>query len=104
VDELVNSFYAAGDLTIQWCVMSEALDASTHPKGPHSKGPLFGGQDSGRISVHHNLLAHNVGRNPMIKATGIVDVVNNVMLSRPGSRRLWTGSTAPLRPTSWGTI
>lgn len=41
--------------------------------------PGFGGKGSDRISVHHNLIAHNVGRNPMIKATGLVDLVNNVI-------------------------
>jgi hypothetical protein len=40
---------------------------------------LLGAAGSKNISVHHNLFAHNKGRNPLIKTGGIVDVVNNVM-------------------------
>jgi pectate lyase len=79
VDEVVNVWYDAADVTVQWCIMSEGLHEPRDRKGAGSKGPLFGGKGSGRISIHHNLMAHNVGRNPMIKATGLVDVVNNVV-------------------------
>ena len=79
VDEIVNSWYDAHDVTVQWCIMSEGLHNPERRQGSGSKGPLFGGKGSGRISVHHNLLAHNLGRNPMIKASGVVDLVNNVM-------------------------
>ncbi|MBM3334777.1 pectate lyase [Candidatus Sumerlaeota bacterium] len=79
VDEVVNSWYNARDITVQWCIMSEGLHEPKDRKGVGSKGPLFGGKGSDRISVHHNLLAHNVGRNPMLKASGLVDVVNNVI-------------------------
>ncbi len=79
VDEVVNSWYDARDITFQWCIMSEGLHNPADRKGAGSKGPLFGGKGSDRISVHHNLMAHNLGRNPMIKATGLVDLVNNVM-------------------------
>jgi hypothetical protein len=40
---------------------------------------LLGSDGSRNISVHHNLFAHNVERNPLIKTSGLVDVVNNVM-------------------------
>ncbi|MBW3538701.1 MAG: hypothetical protein KY476_00375 [Planctomycetes bacterium] len=72
VDEVVNSWYDARDVTVQWCIMAEGLDRPQDRPGAGSKGPLFGGKGSDRISVHHNLIAHNVGRNPMIKATGLV--------------------------------
>jgi pectate lyase len=80
VDEVVNSWYDASDITVQWCIMSEGLHNPKDRQGAGSKGPLFGGKGSDRITVHHNLMAHNVGRNPMIKATGLVDLVNNVIL------------------------
>lgn len=79
VDEVVNSWYDAHDITVQWCIMSEGLHEPKDRKGAGSKGPLFGGKGSDRISAHHNLLAHNVGRNPMVKATGLVDLVHNVI-------------------------
>lgn len=79
VDELVNSWYDARDVTVQWCIMSEALHEPKDRQSAGSKGPLFGGRGSDRISAHHNLIAHNVGRNPMIKATGLVDLVNNLI-------------------------
>ncbi len=79
VDEVVNAWYDAKDITVQWCIMSEGLHNPENRKGEGSKGPLFGGKGSDRISMHHNLLAHNLGRNPMIKATGQVDIVNNVI-------------------------
>jgi pectate lyase len=79
VDEVVNSWYDAHDITVQWCVLSEGLHNPKDRQGAGSKGPLFGGKGSERISMHHCLLAHNVGRNPMIKASGTVDLVNNVI-------------------------
>jgi pectate lyase len=79
VDEVVNTWYDSHDITVQWCVMSEGLHEPPERKGAGSKGPLFGGKGSDRITVHHNLLAHNVGRNPMVKATGFVDLVNNLI-------------------------
>ncbi len=82
LDEVVNSWYDARDITVQWCIMSEALYRSTQPGGEDSgggKGPLFGGKGGGRVSIHHNLIAHNVGRNPMIKGEGVFDLVNNVI-------------------------
>ncbi|MCS7337328.1 MAG: hypothetical protein NZ739_03710, partial [Verrucomicrobiae bacterium] len=46
------------NITIQWCIVSEALDLNNH---------AFGGTWGGRnASFHHNLLACNTGRNPSI--------------------------------------
>ena len=77
-DELFNTWYNVKDVTVQWCLFSEALSKSKHNKGNHSKGPLLGSIDGDRQSFHHNLMVHNVGRNPMIKLNGLADVVNNV--------------------------
>lgn len=79
LDEVVNSWYAARDLTVQWCILSEGLHNRKHRHGSGSKGPLFGGKGGERVSFHHNLLAHNLGRNPMVKSSGVVDIVNNVI-------------------------
>lgn len=80
-DEVVSTFYDAQDITIQWCIIAEALHQSRPDQSFPGKGLLIGSKDGRRISVHHNLFAHNVGRNPLIKAAGIVDVVNNVVLA-----------------------
>jgi pectate lyase len=80
-DEVVSTFYDSQDVTIQWCIISEALvNYRPNPDAP-AKGLLIGSKGGGNISVHHNLMVHNVGRNPLIKCTGVVDVVNNVVLA-----------------------
>jgi hypothetical protein len=47
------------DVTVQWCFITEALN----PKN-HSYGSLIRGCHGARYSYHHNLYAHNRGRNP----------------------------------------
>ncbi len=69
--------YEADDVTVQWSIIQEAAD-----NGPGSdntyKYALISGPDAHRISVHHNLFAHNENRNPSI-ANGPADVINNVI-------------------------
>ena len=65
IDENVASWYESHDVTFQWNIISEALRNSTHPKGEHSMGMLIG-PGSKRISIHHNLFAHNKDRNPLM--------------------------------------
>ena len=76
-DEVVSTWFDSSDVTVQWSIIAEGLDDSTHTEGPHSKGVLIGDQST-RVSLHHNLLAHNVDRNPRVKG-GDVDYVNNVI-------------------------
>jgi len=77
-DECVSTWYGAHDITISWSIISEALDRSRHRKKTHSAGLLIG-DSSYHVSVHHNLLAHNDFRNPLISDGGTHDVVNNVI-------------------------
>ena len=82
-DVNVTTWGAHRNVTIQWCLASESLSDSLHPKGPHGMGMLLG-SDSNTISVHHCLLAHNDQRNPFInmkrsKITTIIDFRNNVV-------------------------
>lgn len=77
-DEVVNTWNDIGNVTIQWSIIAEGLNKSTHPKGAHSKGMLLGSEGADRISVHHNLFAHNYDRNPDVNVAGEVDLVNNV--------------------------
>jgi pectate lyase len=83
------------NVTFQWNIISEALHCSTYkPVGStefecFSSGVIFGGGTS-NISFHHNLLAHNVVRNPRI-SSGTHDIVNNVIYN-PGDSGSWGAS------------
>ena len=89
-DEVLNTWYDVENVTIQWSIVSEALRRSTHAEGAHSMGMLVGDAGAQGISVHHNLFAHNNARNPAVKTTGTVDVVNNVIYNY-GSGAGWIG-------------
>lgn len=66
------------DVTIQWCIIAEG-SMKGHHKGPHSMGLLCGGKDRcRRVSIHHNLFAHNNQRNPRFQG-GRFEFVNNVV-------------------------
>ena len=82
-----TSVYGPWDMvTVQWCITSEALYDSIHPKGPHGKGMILGCASMARVSVHHCLFAHNSDRNPLITATHepapLYDIRNNVCYAR----------------------
>jgi len=61
------------NVTVQWCISSEALDAKNH-----AFGGTWGGRDS---TFHHNLFACNTGRNPSIGMSGEFDYRNNVLFN-----------------------
>jgi pectate lyase len=77
-DETVTTWFGAHDVTVSWSIVSEALNHSRHPKKTHSSGMLIGSR-SDRVSIHHNLLAHNDFRNPLLISGGTLEVVNNVV-------------------------
>ena len=94
VNRNLATWYDVHDISIQWNIFSEGLNCSIHHKGCHSKGVLIGGYASdeskdqpgaGNISFHHNLMAHNGERNPLISTSGVTDVVNNVAYNPFGS-------------------
>ena len=95
-DEVVNVYYAAHNITIQWSIIAEGLDCSTHVENGelqcHSMGMLLGSDGSRDMSIHHNLFAHNRHRNPRIKTMGTIDVVNNVVYNS-GSGNGWRSPT-----------
>ena len=82
IDENISTWQMPGkptvhDVTIQWCISSEALYDSIHPDGPHSMGMLVGTNQN--ISIHHNLFAHNNQRNPLISGTSKTEFSNNIV-------------------------
>ena len=63
-DEALSLSGDVADVTVQWCIIAEALRLSKHTKGAHAYGSLM--RASGPVSLHHNLWAHNDSRNPRL--------------------------------------
>jgi len=57
-DETLNTWHGARNITIQWCIISEAL----HHRN-HGYAASLGGEN---VSYHHLLIANCPGRNPSI--------------------------------------
>ena len=64
VDENLSPSGSISNITVQWCIIGEGLNHSIHHKGGHSYGSLV--RAVGGLSLHHNLWAHNNGRNPRL--------------------------------------
>lgn len=82
-DEVLSVTRDSKNVTVQWCIIAEALHNSHHEKGRHGFGSIIAGYDGG-ITFHHNLYAHNSSRNPRPggypdKPGPIVDLRNNVI-------------------------
>jgi hypothetical protein len=82
-DENVSTWYGVSDVTFSYLISSEALHcAGIHIENGevqcHSMGFLIG-DHAQRISVHHNLLAHNNQRNAHIQGDVSIEWVNNIV-------------------------
>ena len=72
----VLSLYHNEDVTIQWCMITEAC---AKEDGSHRFGGIWGNQ---RGTYHHNLIAHNDSRNPRwASGCGYNDYRNNVLFN-----------------------
>lgn len=89
VDETIDVNLST-NVTIQWSLISEGLQDSYHSKGPHSAGVISVG---GAVSLHHNLLAHQGARSPLVRQQA--DVVNNVIYDWGGHGTV-AGWSAPV--------
>jgi pectate lyase len=86
-DSLNDVTHTSGNVTVQWCVLSEPLNGSVHVKGAHGYGTGWDGRiidgKGGGGSYHHNLLAHCASRAPRIGyyklGRGLIDCRNNVI-------------------------
>ena len=85
-----------GNVTVQWCIISESLHDSIHQKGPHGYGSLIRGSSGNGYTYHHNLYAHHHARLPrpgnyidrsMDPEGFILDFRNNVIYN-------WAGDAA----------
>jgi hypothetical protein len=52
------------DVTVQWSIIAESLNASGHGKGDHGYGSLVRGGHGARMTFHHNLWAAHRARMP----------------------------------------
>jgi len=95
VDESLSLSSDVADVTVQWCLIAEALDRSVHRKGPHGYGSLV--RATGGVTLHHNLWAHNAARNPRLgddygrPPWPLFDVRNNVIYDYGGIASGMTG-------------
>ena len=87
IDEVL-SVSGAGitDVTVQWSIVSEALNRSAHRKGAHGYGSLL--RCNGNVTFHHNLYAHHASRSPRPGTYGegciLLDFRNNVIYNTKG--------------------
>lgn len=89
IDEALSS-RSAKNITVQRCLIAEALNIAHHKKYEAGKGHSFAASISGNVgSFHHNLLAHCAGRNWSLAGglnrggqyAGRLDIRNNVVFN-----------------------
>ncbi len=84
-DEVID-LYNAHDITVQWCTVEESDDKG-HDKGAHNYGIISAAENSGAVSVHHNLWAHHSRRIPCMapyRKDAADDFCNNLIYNCRG--------------------
>ena len=120
-DENCDMSYNTTDVTLQWSICAEGAMAGHTSGDKHSMGVMIVryGQGEGqeqRVSVHHTLIAKNVGRNPRIGTNyprkiheQLVDFRNNLIFSPGGAQGAMEidhllSDDGAVVPLSFGTI
>jgi hypothetical protein len=80
IDETASVWAGYDNVTLSNNIFAEPLNDSLHPSGPHGYGVILGPWD-GHVSVIGNLMAHQVERNPLSRASHAA-IVNNVIYNR----------------------
>ena len=97
-DETISCQDGSDHVTVQWCILSEALTFEGH-----GYGALVRGEYGEEKTYHHNLFAHNSGRNPRpgnytdtsSDPDGLhFDFRNNVMYNWGGSQPGYNADTS----------
>ena len=70
-NKILSTTKFADRITVQWCMLTEALNLEGH-----GYASLVSGD---RVTWHHNLFAHNYGRNPRFQGSVDADFRNNVI-------------------------
>ncbi len=98
VDELIGIRSPARRVTIQRCVIAEALNESIHPSGPHSRGVLIS-YNAREVSLLQNLIVSNDKRNPVAAGGVSAEIVQNVIVNwgRFGTRLADVWRSPPIR-------
>jgi len=77
-DECLSVTNTSNNISVQWCLISEGLN-----NAGHGYGSLIAPEVNSQMSWHHNLYAHQAGRNPRagsrLSMTFLCDFVNNVI-------------------------
>lgn len=84
-DEMID-LYHSHHVTVQWCTIEESDDKG-HDKGEHNYGVISAAEDSGAVSIHHNLWAHHARRVPCMapyRENAAGDFCNNVIYNCRG--------------------
>ncbi len=84
-DEVID-LYHAHHVTIQWCAIEESDDKG-HDEGAHNFGIISAAEDSGAVSIHHNLWAHHARRIPCLvpyRENAAGDFCNNLIYNCRG--------------------
>ena len=83
IDAILDVTHNSGNLTVQYCILSEALSNSHHEKGAHGYAAGWDGQ--GGSTYHHNLIANCVSRTPRLDSYAhdgvrdLIEIINNVI-------------------------
>ena len=73
-DENVSTYRAVRDSTFSWNIIAEGINNELH-----GMGLLIGDDPKTKVSVHHNLFAHNRERQPVIQSGTQTEIINNVV-------------------------